>query len=75
MYELIKTINVNRANFEHIATTGNINGTLLIELARVMKEYHLQQLSLTEVCEHPFESVMSKCNGELNKCLKCGEYL
>ena len=26
-------------------------------------------------CEHPFASVMSKCNGEINKCLKCGEEL
>ena len=24
-------------------------------------------------CEHPFASVMSKCNGEINHCLKCGE--
>ena len=28
-----------------------------------------------EVCVHPFESVMSKCNGELNHCLKCGKHL
>jgi hypothetical protein len=41
-----------------------------------------KQLALTgvvqakpEVCEHPFEAVMSKCNGELNHCLKCGKHL
>ncbi len=26
-----------------------------------------------EECEHPFADVMSKCNGEINHCLKCGE--
>jgi len=28
-----------------------------------------------EVCDHPFFYVRSKCDGELNHCLKCGEYL
>lgn len=37
--ELIKTIIIDKANFEHIAKTGNINGTLLIEIERVMTEY------------------------------------
>jgi len=41
--KLIKTINVDKANFEHIAKTGNINGTLLIEIERVMKEYAKQE--------------------------------
>lgn len=26
-----------------------------------------------KVCDHPFAFVMSKCNGEINKCLKCGK--
>jgi len=46
-------------------------------------DYMLEQLRLHSVvgqseqlpCEHPFASVMSKCNGEINKCLKCGEEL
>ena len=69
MYKLIKTINVDRANFEHIATTGNINGTLLIELVRVMKEYHLQQLALTEVVQAKPEKLQPKycdqCGGSI----------
>ncbi len=28
-----------------------------------------------EDCDHPFAYVMSKCNGEINKCLKCGKQL
>ena len=41
--DLIKTIHVDKANLEHIAKTGNINGTLLIEIERVMTEYSQQQ--------------------------------
>jgi len=37
--KLIKSIKVDKANFEHIAKTGNINGTLLIEIERVMEKY------------------------------------
>ena len=37
--KLIESIKVDKANFEHIAKTGNINGTLLIEIDRVMDEY------------------------------------
>ena len=36
--ELIKSIIVNAANFEHIAKTGNINGTLYTELKRIIEE-------------------------------------
>lgn len=35
-------------------------------------ELYLSQI-IALVCVHPFASVMSKCNGEINKCLKCGE--
>ena len=62
MRDLIKTIVVNRANLEHIAKTGNINGTLLIEIERVCEEYHNQQCNMhgvsrsakVRICE-PFE--------------------
>ena len=30
---------------------------------------------IKSVCDHPFASVMSKCNGEINHCLKCGEHI
>ena len=37
------------------------------------------QLTLADAsasaCEHPFASVMSKCNGEINHCLKCGKHI
>ena len=37
--DLIDTIKVDKANLEHVASTGKINGTLLVEIERVMKEY------------------------------------
>ena len=46
--KLIKTINVDKANFEHIAKTGNVNGTLLIEIERVMEEYTKGKVELLE---------------------------
>jgi hypothetical protein len=35
---LIKSIHVDKANFEHISKTGIINGTLLTELMRIFKK-------------------------------------
>ena len=38
----------------------------------------VENLSIAPVskeCEHPFAMVMSKCNGEINKCYKCGKNL
>lgn len=37
--ELIKSIKICKANLDHISETGRINGTLLIEIERVMEEY------------------------------------
>jgi hypothetical protein len=45
MKELIKTICVDKANFQHIGNTGIINGTLLLEIKRVMTEYTQQILT------------------------------
>ena len=50
---------------------------LMIEFA---KYYANEQLSLSVVsksvnCFHPFAYVVSRCNGELNKCMKCGKQL
>lgn len=36
--ELINEIPVNRANFEHIAKTGKINGSLLVSLEKMIHE-------------------------------------
>jgi inorganic pyrophosphatase len=59
-YKLIKSINVNRANFEHIAQTGNINGILLTELYRVMEEY--KNLSQSSPKEEEKETLEEKYN-------------
>ena len=37
--ELIDGIHVVKSNLEYIAKTGKINGTLLVEIKRVMEEY------------------------------------
>lgn len=37
--DLIRTIRLDSANLDHISKTGKINGTLLIEIERVMSEY------------------------------------
>lgn len=41
--ELIASIVNNKANLEHIAQTGNINGSLLIEIEKVMQNYADQE--------------------------------
>ncbi len=59
----------------------NLNGSVTnsqIELA--IDEYakelqqEIERLKQREKeCDHPFSYVVSKCNGEINKCLKCGK--
>ena len=39
MEDLIKTIHIDKANLDYISETGVINGTLLAEIKRVMREY------------------------------------
>jgi len=39
------------------------------------KAEQLALLDVSKECEHPFAMVMSKCNGEINKCYKCGKDL
>ena len=41
--ELIKTISIVQGNLSYIEKTGNINGTLLIEIERVMDQYAQQE--------------------------------
>ena len=55
--ELIKTIAVIPSNFEYIAKTGIINGTLLVEIERVMEAYAAQQKSEIKM---PTEEEMKK---------------
>ena len=37
--ELIATIKVNAANLDYIKQTGKINGSLAVDIERVMREY------------------------------------
>lgn len=46
--DYIKKINVNSANFRHIADTGNINGTLLTELIKLISEVRKDALSTNQ---------------------------
>jgi hypothetical protein len=47
--DLIKTIFIAGGNLEHIEKTKNINGTLLMEIERVMEHYKNEALTLTAV--------------------------
>lgn len=50
--------------------TGLEDELLFVHMKRIE---HLLSLGKSEECEHPFKWVISKCNSELNKCLKCGK--
>jgi hypothetical protein len=41
--EFIRGVHVNEANLKSIAEHGRINGTLLVELRRILHEYNAQQ--------------------------------
>lgn len=42
--KLIQSIHVDKSNFKHIASKGNINGMLYVEIKRVMEEYLTENL-------------------------------
>ena len=42
--ELINEIHVDAANFQHIAKTGKINGTLFLEIQRIMAVFTCQEI-------------------------------
>lgn len=44
------------------------------EIWRKYVTWYLQPIEEQE-CEHPFASVQSRCNGDINHCLKCGKNL
>ena len=48
--DLIKTIHVDQANFQHISQSGRINGTLLIEIERIMEEYASKKFTQGYTC-------------------------
>ena len=60
--ELIKTIAVIPSNLEHIAKTGIINGTLLVEIERVMEAYAAQQSEMPtrEKCDKKMFEILSQ---------------
>ena len=47
--DLIGTIYVNEANFNHIKDTKHINGTLLLEIERIMEEYYELKIKQYEI--------------------------
>jgi hypothetical protein len=54
--KLIKTIHIDEANFDHIRKHGQshgINGTLLIEIERIMEEYVIKRMGNTEITTKP----------------------
>jgi hypothetical protein len=64
---LIDSIYVNEANFEHMARTGKINGTLRGELRRIMREYSdFMVLEVKEDVEFSNRIVDLTCDRLLN---------
>ncbi len=58
------------------ALGGNLNiSTLKLKFWYGIMNDYAKYYHNSQPCEHPFASVMSKCNGETNECLKCGEQL
>ena len=53
--EFIANIKVDKANLEHIAKTGVINGSLLIDIEKAMEDYHVSQLNMRRVRVHANE--------------------
>ena len=71
--DLIKSISVNRANFEHIAKTGNINGTLWVELKRILRANQVSNQVSNQVIECP----ICEKNWDItkHKSCECGAYI
>lgn len=43
--EIIKNIPVNRSNFEYIAESGSINGSLMLDIEKAMDKYQSDTLT------------------------------
>lgn len=51
--QLISTIKVDNANLDYIKSTGKVNGSLYLEIKRVMTEYNQQQeVRIKELVSH-----------------------
>jgi len=59
--ELINSIIVNPANFDHISKTGKINGTLYTELKRVIKEVESRITQKNESVIPPVSKSVCSC--------------
>jgi hypothetical protein len=67
--ELINTICIDKANLEHIASTGNINGILLIEIERIMDQFKKQESKLNpDWCQHKDTCINKVCIGHPRDC-------
>ena len=62
------TVQIPNKDDAYLWLTPSQTRELIAHLTNCLKEVEGEQ-----ECDHPFASVMSKCNGEINHCLKCGE--
>lgn len=71
--DLIRTISIVPGNLSHIESTGMINGTLLIEIERVMVEYAQQQVNNLNISAVSI-AVCPKCKTKDTQviCCTCG---
>lgn len=74
--EIISKIIINKANLDHIASTGRVNGGLLVSIERAMEQYASSQYNkaLDDVAEvakkHYNEPFLSNIIQELEKLKK-----
>jgi hypothetical protein len=59
-------------DFDEVILMTFHNTEEIKELWKKYAKWYLEPIDEQE-CEHPFAFVQSKCNGEINHCLKCGK--
>ena len=65
MKELLKELEISINNI-----TKNSENKLDIEDCKIILEQIKKVIKQEKKCEHPFKYVVSRCNGEINHCLK-----
>lgn len=56
---------------QHEYKMGGLADGLYLDFATDVAIRYADKI-LQTVCDHPFAFVMSKCDGDINTCLKCG---
>lgn len=73
--ELIKSIHIVQSNFDYCSSNHMINGTLYIEIRRIMQEYAQQKaLQLIEDLEEEIEQARSKAKRAHTPLLTASEH-